>query len=62
MDKMIGKLIGTIKAGENAEIIDRDGQRWVMWANSGEVVKFDNRASFESWIANNDFVASIELA
>lgn len=62
MDKMIGRLTGTAKAGEDAEISDHNGQVWVRWIKSGEVVKFASRAAFDPWVHNNDFVARIDWA
>ena len=62
MDKIIGKLIGTKRAGEDAEIVDHGGQVWVRWLKSGEVVKFASRAAFDPWTAYNRFIERIEWA
>lgn len=63
MNKVIGKAIGTRKAGEDAEIIERDdGQVWVRWLKSGELVKFASRSAFAPWPVNNRFIERVEMA
>lgn len=62
MDNVIGKVIGTRKANEDAEIVERDdGQIWVRWLKSSEIVKFASRVVFDAWIVNNRFVERAEL-
>lgn len=62
MDARTAKIIGTRKAGCNADVtIDDTGRVTVAW-ESGEVVRFVSREAFEAWAnpSNNQYVASIQ--
>ncbi len=63
MDKVIGNVIGTRKAGEDAEIVEAtDGKILVRWLKSDEIVKFESRNAFDAWTLFNRFIERIDWA